>query len=168
VARRVSSPTFVGRAAELELLDAALERAAEGRPAFVFLAGESGVGKTRLLGELVTRARAREARVLLGQCLELGGAQIPYAPLLAALRPLARGMDADAAEELRAGARNALADLLPELGGVGMRADEEPSARQGRLFEAMLALLEQLGRSGPVVLALEDIHWADGATRDFV
>ena len=106
--------------------------------------------------------------MLLGQCLELAGAQIPYAPLVAALRPLARGMGADAAAELPEGARNALAELLPELGGVGTRADEEPSARQGRLFEAMLALLERLGRSGPVLLALEDIHWADGATRDFI
>jgi ATP/maltotriose-dependent transcriptional regulator MalT len=155
VARRVSSETFVGRAAELELLEGALERAAAGRPSFAFVAGESGVGKMRLLRELEPRAHAREARVLLGQCLELAGAQIPYASLVAALRPLARGMGADAAAELPAGARNT-------------RAEEEPSARQGRLFEALLALLERLGRSGPVLLALEDIHWADGATRDFI
>ena len=168
VSRRVSSATFVGRSAELELVSGALDRAAGGRPAFVFVGGESGVGKTRFLRELESRARARGARVLLGQCLELGGAQIPYAPLVAALRPLARGMGAAGSEELPAGARNALAELLPELGGTGTRADDEPSARQGRLFEAMLALLERLGRSGPVLLAIEDLHWADGATRDFI
>ncbi len=168
VSRRVSSATFVARAGELETLGAALERAAAGRPSFVFVGGESGVGKTRLLREVEARARAHGARVLLGQCLELGGAQIPYAPLVSALRPLARGLAAESAEgpgALPAATRNALAELLPELGGTGRRADEEPSARQGRLFEAMLALLE---RSGPVLLAIEDLHWADGATRDFI
>jgi DNA-binding CsgD family transcriptional regulator/tetratricopeptide (TPR) repeat protein len=168
VAIRVSSPIFVGRTAELERLGAALERAAGGEPAFAFVGGESGVGKTRLVGEAVARARARGARVLLGQCLELGGAQIPYAPVVAALRPLVRGLtDADA-ESLPAGTRNALAELLPELGGTGTRADDEPRARQGRLFEALLALLERLGRSAPVLLAIEDLHWADGSTRDFI
>src|SRR5215218_5842154 len=168
VSRRVTSPVFVGRAAELDLLGGALDRAAAGRPAFAFIGGESGVGKTRLLREFEMRARAGGARALLGQCLELGGAQIPYAPLVAALRPLARGLDDAEAEALPAGARNGLAELLPELGGTGTRTDEEPHARQGRLFEALLALLERLGRSGPVLLAIEDLHWADGATRDFI
>jgi len=170
VARRVTSPTFVGRAAELELLDAALARAAAGQPTFAFVGGESGVGKTRLLGEFESRARARAACVLLGQCLELGGAQIPYAPLLAALRPLARGFGGGGEEPdgLPAATRDALAELLPELGGTGTPTDAEPSARRGRLFEALLALLERLGRSAPVLLAIEDIHWADGSTRDFI
>src|SRR5215204_1130807 len=170
MSRRVSSATFVGRSAELELLGGALEQAARGRPAFVFVGGESGVGKTRLLRELESRARARGTRVLLGQCLELGGAQIPYAPLVAALRPLARGIGAGGGGDgdLPEATRNALAELLPELGGTGIRADAEPSARQGRLFEAMLALLERLGRAAPVLLAIEDLHWADGATRDFI
>src|SRR5215207_5795118 len=168
MSRRVSSATFVGRGAELELLGGALEQAARGRPAFVFVGGESGVGKTRLLRELETHACARGARVLLGHCLELGGAQIPYAPLVAALRPLARGIGAGDDGELPEATRNALAELLPELGGTGIRADAEPSARQGRLFEAMLALLERLGRAAPVLLAIEDLHWADGATRDFI
>jgi DNA-binding CsgD family transcriptional regulator len=166
VPRRVTSATFVGRGAELDALVGALDRAAAGQPAFVFIGGESGVGKTRLLREFEARARATEARVLLGHCLELGGAQIPYAPLVAALRPLARGIgDGDG---LDAGTRNALADLLPELGGTGNRSDDEPRARQGRLFEGLLSLLEQLGRSAPVLLAIEDLHWADAATRDFI
>jgi ATP/maltotriose-dependent transcriptional regulator MalT len=167
VARRVASETFVGRAAELAALDAALARAAEGRTAFTFVGGESGVGKTRVLREFESRARARGARVLLGRCLELGGAQIPYAPLVSALRPLARDGDA-ALDDLPAATSNALAELLPELGGTGSREDVEARARQGRLFEALLTLLERLGRAAPVVLAIEDLHWADAATRDFV
>src|SRR5215213_4783519 len=118
VSRRVTSPVFVGRAAELDLLGGALERAAGGRPAFAFIGGESGVGKTRLLREFEARAHARGARVLLGQCLELGGAQIPFSPLVAALRPLARGLAAAEAETLPVATRNALAELLPELGGT--------------------------------------------------
>ena len=107
-------------------------------------------------------------RVLRGQCLELGGAQIPYAPLIAALRPLARGLAGAEAEALPAATRNALAELLPELGGTGTREDDEPRARQGRVFEALLGLLDQLGRGEPVLLAIEDLHWADGGTRDFI
>ena len=164
----VTSPVFVGRGAELDRLSEAFERAAGGEPAFAFVSGESGIGKTRMLREFEARAREQGARVLLGQCLELGGAQIPYAPLVGALRPLVRGLaDADA-ESLPAGTRNALAELLPELGGTGSHSDDEPRARQGRLFEALLALLERLGRSAPVLLAIEDLHWADGSTRDFI
>jgi len=168
VSRRLTSPVFVGRTAELELLDDALGRAAEGHPAFVFVGGESGVGKTRLLREFEHRARAGNARVLLGQCLELGGAQIPYAPIVSALRPLARGLADAGSDELPQATRNALADLIPELGGTGSSTDDEPSARQGRLFEALLSLLERLGRDAPVLLSLEDLHWADGSTRDFI
>src|SRR5918995_5308300 len=88
VLHRVSSPTFVGRADELAALDGALGRAAAGVPAFTFVAGESGVGKSRLITEF--ESRAREAgpptpRVFVGHCLELGGAAIPYAPLVDAL-----------------------------------------------------------------------------------
>ena len=92
VLHRVSSPTFVGRADELAALEGALGRAAAGVPAFTFLAGESGDGKSRLVAELESRARSASppARVFVGHCLELGGAAIPYAPLVDALRPIAR------------------------------------------------------------------------------
>ncbi len=119
-----------------------------GRPASSFVGGESGVGKTRLLREFEPRARAGSARVLLGQCLELGGAQIPYAPIVSALRPLARGL-ADEGRTLPQATRNALADLMPELGGTGTHGRRGAGARQGRLFEALLSLLERLGRDAP-------------------
>ncbi len=170
VARRLTSPTFVGRSGELGVLGSALERAAAGRPAFAFVGGESGVGKTRLLREFETRARAAGAHVLIGQCLELAGEQIPYAPVVGALRPLARD-GTSLADTLPAGTRNALAELLPELGGTaagGAREEEEHGVRQGRLFEALLTLMERLGRDAPVVLLIEDLHWADGSTRDFI
>src|SRR3954471_12887178 len=95
--RRVSSPVFVGRADELRRLEHALARAADGTPSFVFVAGESGVGKSRLIAEFQSRARASgedgaEPYVLVGHCLELGGTEFAYAPLVEALRPIARDL----------------------------------------------------------------------------
>jgi ATP/maltotriose-dependent transcriptional regulator MalT len=140
VLRRVSSATFVGRADELAVLDGTLGRA----PSFAFIAGESGVGKSRLVAEFEARATAAGARVLIGHCLELGGTVFPYAPLVDALRPVA---DIDT--------------LFPEVGG------DQP-ASQARLFESLLGVLSDLGRDGPLVLVLEDLHWADPSTRDFL
>ena len=97
---RVSSPEFVGRAAELGRLEAALDRAEGGTAAAVFVAGESGVGKTRLLRELERRAAARGARVLRGDCLAFGADGLPYAPIAAALRGLARELEPGVFEEL--------------------------------------------------------------------
>jgi hypothetical protein len=113
VLRRVSSATFVGRTAELAVLDAALDGSAAGVPAFAFVAGESGVGKSRLVGEFEARAIAGGARVLVGRCMELGGAVFPYAPLVDALRPVARDFVEGLAPELPAGSRAALAELIP-------------------------------------------------------
>jgi ATP/maltotriose-dependent transcriptional regulator MalT len=126
VLRRVSSSAFVGRGQELATLDAALDR----MPAFAFVAGESGVGKSRLISEFEARV---EIPVLVGHCLELGGTNFPYAPLAEALRPLG--------------------ESVPDAGS------------QAQVFEALLALFERLG---PVVLVIEDLHWADPSTRDFL
>ena len=170
VLHRVSSPTFVGRADELAALDGALGRAAAGVPAFTFVAGESGVGKSRLVAELEARARNAGARVFVGHCLELGGAAIPYAPLVDALRPIARELvecGSDVADGLPPASRAALAELMPEFRAPDAAADGD-NAQQARVFEALLALIERLGRVQPVVLVLEDLHWADPSTRDFL
>jgi DNA-binding CsgD family transcriptional regulator/tetratricopeptide (TPR) repeat protein len=173
VLHRVSSPTFVGRADELAALDGALGRAAAGVPAFTFVAGESGVGKSRLVAELEARATREGARVFVGHCLELGGAAIPYAPLVDALRPIARELvecGSDLADALPPASRAALAELMPEFaGGAGADpAGDHGNAHQARVFEALLSLIERLGRVQPVVLVLEDLHWADQSTRDFL
>jgi predicted ATPase len=112
VLRRVSSATFVGRSDELAALDGALARATMASPAFAFVAGESGVGKSRLVGEFQARATAAGARVLIGHCLELGGTVFPYAPLVDALRPVAREL-AGSGLDLPASTRAALAELFP-------------------------------------------------------
>src|SRR3954469_23210924 len=122
--RRVSSPVFVGRADELGRLEHALARAGDGTPAFVFVAGESGVGKSRLIAEFESHARASredgaEPYVLVGHCLELGGTEFAYAPLVEALRPIARDLAESRTQfpdGLSVQTRAALAELLPELG----------------------------------------------------
>src|SRR3954447_14515847 len=93
MASRVTSTRFVGRSAELEELRGALAEAANGRPSLAFVAGVSGVGKTRLLSEVERAARADGMRVIGGDCVELGEGELPYAPIVGALRPLARTAD---------------------------------------------------------------------------
>jgi DNA-binding CsgD family transcriptional regulator/tetratricopeptide (TPR) repeat protein len=172
VARRVTSPEFVGREPELAALVDALDRAAASAFAGVFLGGESGVGKSRLLAELVRVAGARDARVLTGGCVTLAEGELPYAPVRSALRALARELEGEHLEELLSGAREELARLVPELATPGFenRTDAsggEPLA-QARLFELLSALLARLSEERPLLLAVEDVHWADRSTLDFL
>jgi DNA-binding CsgD family transcriptional regulator/antitoxin (DNA-binding transcriptional repressor) of toxin-antitoxin stability system len=163
-ARQPTSP-FVGREPELDTLSTALRAVAAGEPAVLVVGGEAGVGKTRLLEEFAARARLGGARVLAGGCVELGEDGLPFAPVVAALRGLLRDAE-PGIEELLAPARDDLARLLPEL---GRRLPDGPwPGNRGRLFEVLLDLLERLGRQQPLVLLLEDLHWADRSTREFV
>jgi tetratricopeptide (TPR) repeat protein len=169
MATRVTSTAFVGRAAELAELEAAWRDAAAGRPSLAFVAGESGVGKSRLLGELDRRVTAAGARVLAGDCVELGAGELPYAPIVAALRPLVRVEADPALARLPPGLRSELAAVLPGLGAMPpTRGAEPPGAAQGRLFEALLALVDELSAAEPLVLLVEDLHWADSSTRAFL
>jgi DNA-binding CsgD family transcriptional regulator/tetratricopeptide (TPR) repeat protein len=157
------SSRFVGRQSQLAELELAYREALEGRPRLLLIAGDSGVGKTRLLSE--ARNALDGARVLLGQCVEQGELELPYAPLLGALRPLARGQDPVFAE-LNASSRSHLATLLPSLGGASS-GDGGGADGQMRLFESLLELLHLLSVRQPLVLVLEDMHWADRSTRAF-
>jgi ATP/maltotriose-dependent transcriptional regulator MalT len=163
MATRMTSARFVGRRGELAELQAALHDAAESRPALALVGGESGVGKSRLADELIRHARDSGARILSGDCVELGQDELPYAPLVTALRPLVRDGD-PAFDALAPLLRSALDAILPGLGAAETRGE----AAQSRVFEALLELLETLSDDQPVVLVLEDLHWADSSTRHFV
>jgi ATP/maltotriose-dependent transcriptional regulator MalT len=170
VAGLVSSPKFIGREQELAALESLLSRAAASEGAFALLAGESGVGKSRLVNELSVRARSREMTVLIGECLELAEGELPYAPLISALRSLLRERSGQQAEDLLMAPHGELARLLPELAGTAP-AEDQPSAvegAQGRLFEQLLSVICAAARQMPVVLVIEDLHWADRSTRDFI
>src|SRR4051812_35864452 len=159
----MTSSRLIGRAAELAELEAALAEAADGRPSLAFVAGESGVGKSRLVAEL---ARREDVRIAVGECVELGEEELPYAPIVSVLRTLARDDD-PVLRELPDSVRAELATLLPELGGEA-RNGAGGTQGQPQLFEALLTLLDQLGREQPFALVLEDIHWADRSTRAFL
>ena len=118
---RVSSPVFVGRDEELAALGAALERAAGGRAQAVLLAGDSGVGKTRLLDEFRRSPDGGRARWLTGDCIAVAEGDLPYAPIIAALRTVvSESVDPDQIAE----SAPELARLVPALGplaGPGSR-----------------------------------------------
>src|SRR6185437_8887928 len=154
MATRVMSARVVGRGTELAELEAALADAAARRPSIVFVAGESGVGKTRLLVEFQVRAGAGDppARVICGDCVELGEGELPYAPLVAALRPLAREQDPVVAA-LPEATRGELGALVPGLAPARSEPQvrERDDAAQARLFEALLTLFDALGSEGTLL-----------------
>jgi len=165
MATGVTSTRLVGRSLELARLQAALADAAAGQPSLAFVVGESGVGKSRLVAELRSRAAADGTRVLSGDCVELGEGELAYAPLVTALRPLVREGDPVLAA-LPGAIRAELATLLPGLGEQRERA--RGAGDQARVFEALLAVLDGLARTATVLLVIEDLHWADASTRAFL
>ncbi|HKE98830.1 MAG TPA: AAA family ATPase [Actinomycetes bacterium] len=167
VVKRVSSPVLVGRDAEVARLRAALDRAAAGQPTTVVVAGEAGVGKTRLVAELLRHAGEAGAVALTGGCLDVGEGVLAYAPMVEALRWLTRILDPEELERALGGARGELARLVPEL---GPRAGQEPAAplEPMRLFELLLGMLQRLAERSPVLVVVEDLHWADQSTRDLL
>ncbi len=162
----VQSPVFVGRRGELAALVALLRRAEQGEPGFAIVAGEAGVGKTRLVGELTAHAADAGFTVLTGHCVELGAEGLPLAPLIDALRTLARTTPADELADVLGPARRGLGRLLPELdpGGAGEPPAEGNQVAQ--LLELVLGLLDRLSARRPLMLVLEDLHWADQSTRE--
>jgi DNA-binding SARP family transcriptional activator/predicted ATPase/pimeloyl-ACP methyl ester carboxylesterase len=136
-----SGGRLVGRADEFERLERALRRAESGTGSTVLLAGEAGIGKTRLVRELAAHARSAGFDVLVGRCLDLVGMELPYQPFVEALRPLGR-----------------------ELPFVEGRA----AGSQLRVFEETLALVGGVAAAAPLVLVLEDLHWADTSTLGLV
>jgi DNA-binding CsgD family transcriptional regulator/tetratricopeptide (TPR) repeat protein len=158
---RVSSPVLVGRQREREHLRRALERAAGGEMLLVTIGGDPGVGKTRLVLDMADTAAGLGFRVLTGGCLDVGDGTLPFGPIVEALRPL--GTEAD--EQWRAqilGASPALATLFPELGPVKATRG---ATGEGQVIEMLRGILDRLAARQPVLLVVEDAHWADTSTR---
>jgi DNA-binding CsgD family transcriptional regulator len=166
----VSSTRFVGRRPELARLDADLNGCTDGDSRVVVVGGEAGIGKTRLASEFLHRAAERGTTTLSGRCLELAEASLPYAPFVEAFRRLAQQLEPEQRSLLFGSGRRELAHLVPEL---ELRDEHAPDDRasvsaQGRLFELVLGLLRRLGEQAPVVMVLEDLHWADRSTLDLI
>jgi DNA-binding CsgD family transcriptional regulator/tetratricopeptide (TPR) repeat protein len=160
---------LIGRGTELARLNTALSNALDGKPAMVFMGGEAGVGKTRLLRELSLAAQKAGARVVAGACVDLG--DLPYAPLVDALRSLVRDIGLDRLRQLAGSGFASLTRLAPFLGDFIAEPGDVDAPEQharSRLFEAVLHLFGQLSAETPVLVIIEDLHWADRSTLDFL
>ena len=173
---------IVGRADELARLMAHVDRAVAGRSSAVLLAGDAGVGKTRLLDELTARAAERGVRVLTGHCVDLGDVGLPYLPFVDLLRPVAGEPDLapvssanPALAGLLAGRAGGLPPVPPPSEGSDLsrplpnRAAPQP-VDDGRLqlFESVAGLICEVAAAGPLLIVLEDVHWADRSSRDLL
>jgi len=158
---------LIGRERERAELEFTLEEALGGKGAVVLLAGEPGVGKSRIAAELAAEASRRRMRAFTGQCPEVAGGT-PYAPFAEILRDLSsRAGPGDAPVVPHEMARE-LARIVPRFlvdADDGATAGELPPERErDRLFTAITAYLELLTAARPLVLVVEDLHWADPAT----
>jgi DNA-binding CsgD family transcriptional regulator/tetratricopeptide (TPR) repeat protein len=162
---RRTAPGLVGRSAELSRLEDAVASAAAGHGAIALVAGEAGIGKTRLVNALCERCRQSGSTVLSGRCIDVVGSGLPYLPLVEALRPL---HTAAALDELT-GDLHELVRLVPELGDSDTASMPSTGAdTQLRLFHETVELLDRVCEDQPVVLLLEDLHWADASTLGLV
>src|SRR5499427_8213633 len=155
---------LVGRAGEFGLLTRVLDLAVTEEPMVALVSGDAGMGKTRLVAELATVAAARGFMVLSGRCAELGDS-VPYLPLADALRSAAHTAPA-LADALAA--RPVLGLLLPDRNNAELTGGDAPGMAQQQLFGAVLGMLAELAEKTPVLLVLEDMHWADRSTRDLL
>jgi DNA-binding SARP family transcriptional activator len=153
---RVADMPLIGRAPELARLRDALEQACAGRGGVVAVLGEAGIGKTRLVDELVAAAEAQETRVLLGRAYE-SEQILPFGPWVDALRT---GHAADDLREVAPAWCAELAHLLPELAGPGP-ASPQSTPDFLKLFESLTTAIGLLAGRGPLLVVLEDLHWAD-------
>ena len=168
VVLRAASPAFVGRRDELAALRAALDAAGSGRTTAVLVGGEAGAGKSRLLAEFVGPAAAAGARVLTGGCLALGAESLPYAPFTPALGRLVAELGPAGVDDLLGPGRADLARLLPELWRQDDEARPAGSYDRAVLFHVVLRALEGVAGARPLVLVIEDMHWADASSRELL
>ena len=153
------------RTDELGLLEAAFGQAGAGQLQVAFLAGEAGIGKTRLVAELAARVHGAGSLVLYGRCDE--DMVVPYQPFVEALRPSVSHIGAAGLETELPGLAGDLGALFPQLARAatqpgGLRSD--PDVERHRLFEAVTTLLARVASHGPALLVLDDLHWSDTPT----
>ena len=155
--------TLAGRSGELDTLVSAWKEVVEGERRLVLISGEPGIGKTRLVTETVRLAHDQGGTVLWGRCdPELGA---PFEPFVEALRRYTGGVPAERLREEVGPLAGELTRLLPELSarvpGLAEPLKAEPETERHRMFEAVTDLLSASSETSPVVLVLDDLHWAD-------
>jgi DNA-binding CsgD family transcriptional regulator len=162
VARRVTSSALIGRGDELTAAVDAATSVQSGQARIVLIAGDAGIGKTRLVTEVCSRASQAGMLTAVGGCVQLGEASVAYAPLVGALRELRRQLGTERVAELLGPASAQIGVLFGDVG------EADPTVGAGPLFEHVLGFLVRLGAHQPTLLVFEDMHWADPSTRDLV
>lgn len=162
---------MIGRDSEVNTLEQALDAAKQGQGQCILITGEAGVGKSRLLGEIRYRAVDKGFVVLQGQCFEQDGS-FPYSLWINALRDFFAWRDAAEIENLLGPLASEFVKLLPELALILPEVTSNPSldaeSEKRRLFEALARFAAQLTATAPLLVVLEDLHWSDEASLEFL
>ncbi|HMA32948.1 MAG TPA: AAA family ATPase [Chloroflexia bacterium] len=165
------SPVIIGREFELDILGQALHAVQRGKGCCMLIAGEAGVGKSRLLNELRQRAASAHFAVLQGHCFEQD-VSFPYSLWINALRDLFAWNDAAEIEKLLGPLVSEFVKLLPELALLLPEIEPapalDPESEKRKLFEALARFAAQLATESPLLVILEDLHWSDAASLDFL
>ncbi len=160
----ITSATMIGRRAQLDALTAAFDRVSiQSRPELVLVTGEAGVGKSRLIGEFRSLIQGAPIEFLVGRCVQFGDQVAPFAPLRHVLLALLDALNSEALDLVIGSARDGLSELVPDLGGTGS-SGTDPAG----VGELGLGVMRRLARRSPVVLVIEDLHWADTSTRQWL
>src|SRR5438477_3918614 len=155
--------SLVGRAGELDSLEQVLDELNRGPPGAIELVGEPGIGKTRLLFELASRAELRGYLVLSGSASELER-DLPFSVFVHALDEYVAGLDPNGLSTLEDEVQAELAHVFPSLSALERGHEVALQHERYRSHRAVRALLEQLAETKPLVLLLDDLHWADSAS----
>jgi DNA-binding CsgD family transcriptional regulator/tetratricopeptide (TPR) repeat protein len=159
--------SLVGRADELDLLEQLLDELNHGPPAAIELVGEPGIGKTRLLYELASRAELRGHLVLSGSASELER-DLPFSVFVHALDEYVAGLEPNDLSTLADDVQAELAHVFPSLSALAVGRAVALQHERYRSHRAVRALLEQLAARKPLVLVLDDLHWADSASMELL
>jgi hypothetical protein len=164
--------TFVGREAELKALQGAFDQALSGQGSLVAVVGEPGIGKTALCEQIATYVAIRGGRTLVGHCYEEGSLSLPYLPFIEALRTYVLARDPDGLKQDLGSGAGEVARIVSEVRDrvtVEVKPPStDPDEDRWRLYQALAAFLKNASTVQPLLLILEDLHWADRGTLDLL